>query len=245
MTIEWLAETVRVSVFSSTAIKLTEEHWRSLTGQEEAETRQNVPGGRLFAGRFENAQLNLVAAGSRIDVVLSPAAATTPAMPPQILSVGPWLPISERFFSVTSSWLQDVPFPIHRIAFGPVLLFGTDGRTQSLLLLKDLLPSVVVDPDHMRDLLFRINWPTESEAIEGLLINRITHWSALQFFLKTIQIGDTVTLDAAPELHAVRLEIDHNTDLARTDPFDRTQIVPIYAELYKLALQNAAKGERP
>ena len=41
----------------------------------------------------------------------------------------------------------------------------------------------------------------------------------------------------------MRLEMDHNTDQSHTQPFDESQLVPIYKDLANLALQNAEQGE--
>jgi hypothetical protein len=96
----------------------------------------------------------------------------------------------------------------------------------------------------MKELLFRCNWPFESKAVGGLMINRITTWSAIRVTQSRLQItGESFNVSPGPELDAVRLEIDHNTDQAISAPFDKARLVPIFEELVELAQQNAERGE--
>ena len=90
-----------------------------------------------------------------------------------------------------------------------------------------------------------LNWIRDSKIEKGLLINRLTTWSAMRIFRRFVQFSesDITKADEGEELIAVPLEIDNNTDGARKAPFDQAQVVPIYSELIELARENAAKGE--
>jgi len=91
-----------------------------------------------------------------------------------------------------------------------------------------------------------VNWRRTSNVQKALIINRLTTWSALRIVRKLIQIGGEIATESGgDEIHAVRLEVDHNTDDANRIPFDPDKVIPIYSELIELARENAAEGEVP
>jgi hypothetical protein len=241
MAIEWAAENLRISLFSNQAVQVTDLDWRAITGQEEAETRKVVPGGRVFSGPFEDTLLSFAGTMNRADIVMSCA----PELSTELPTIGPWETTRERFFRLTSEWISAVRFPITRVAFGAVLLCPTTGRKEAYAYLKKLLSSVEVNPDEMRELIYRINWPTNSESIRGLSINRITQWSVIRLTVKAVQLGESQADTKISESNAMRLEIDHSTDEARTELIDHKKVIPLYKELVTLAIQNASRGERP
>jgi hypothetical protein len=245
MAIEWLAEHLRVSLFSSAAVQITEEDWRAVTGQSEAETRQAIVGGRVFSGRYDSGVLNLSGANSRIDIVLAPLVATDLAAEPQFPSVGPWEVMHEKFLKFTHTWIESTKFPIIRIAFGAVLNHPTAERNAAYDLLKGMVTTVRVDPDRMRELSYRVNWRTESSVVRGMTINRITNWSAVLIVVSHIplQPPPSVAPSSIPSLHGARLEIDNSTDAARTEPFQPKQLIPILKELISYASETAQKGD--
>ena len=142
----------------------------------------------------------------------------------------------------TAAWIKKVEFPIMRVAFGAVLLSSAKDRKAAYEGLEDLLSSVTIRPE-MKELIFRVNYPTTSKVVAGLPLNRITNWSALQFVARTIQLSNLEVNPPLSEAHAIRLEIDHNTDAARSEPFTTQQTIDLYAESVKHASENAAKGE--
>src|SRR5262249_25459262 len=162
------------------------------------------------SGPFKNGQLNLSGATNRADIIFAPAAATEFQSEPGLPSVGPWESVRDEFVNFTLSWVESIKFPVVRMAFGAVLLCRTPDRKASYLLLKDLVPSVSVDPEGMYELSFRVNWPTKSKVISDLSINRITNWSAIQFQTAGVMLAPSTAPPLLSEpLHAVRLEIDH------------------------------------
>lgn len=241
MAIEWATENVRVSLFSNTVLNLTDQDWRNITGQDEAETRKAVLGGRVFSGHFDGHLLSVASTGNRADIVISSAPEALPGLP----TIGSWETIRDRFVDFTSNWITTVKFPIVRIAFGAVLLCPLPERREAYLYLQQLLASVKIDPDHMRELIFRVNWPTKSEVIKGLLINRITQWNAIRLLVKALQLNEPQSDLNILETNAVRLEIDHSTDETRSEQIDAKKVIPLFEELVTLASENAAKGERP
>ena len=131
--------------------------------------------------------------------------------------------------------------------FPAVLLSETASVPEAYHALKDMLKSVTIDVDEMREVIFRVNWPEDSTVVRGLRVNRITTWSTIQYGSALVQItGQSISAASrSPEKFAVRLEIDHNTDHENKEPFDREMLIPIYNELIIKAAENAASGERP
>lgn len=243
MELEWHAESLRVSLFTRVAPKLTDQDWKTLTGQEEADTRTQIPGGRAFIGSAFGGQLTLANPGLRIDCMLSAVPSEQP-IAGTFNSVGLWSKISETFLEATVPWISQLDIEVTRVAFGCVLLLKTDSRDEAYARLNDLIGSLTVKPG-MHDLIFRINWPAKSKVVPDLQINRITSWAAVRISLGTLLLTGAAPaqVQLAPPTDYVRLEIDHNTVQEWGKPFDREQVASIYKELVSLADENAKKGE--
>jgi len=243
MPLEWEAESLRVSLFSSVPTRLSDEDWETLTGQTEDYNRQAVSGaGFVYTGKVKDNQLALSGISTRVNIVQSSG---VPAQPESLPTMGPWEQVRDRFVDFTSAWIEGKKFPVTRIAFGAVLLYPVATRVASYEGLRDLLSSVTVDPEVMRELTYRINWPTKSSVVAGLHANRITSWSAVNIVQANLEFAPRPTATASLQGYAIRLEIDNSTDEMRSDPFDQSQVIAIYRELVSFASENAAKGERP
>jgi hypothetical protein len=99
MAIEWLAEHLRVSLFANTAVQIKEEDWSAVTGQNEADARQAIAGGRVFSGKYGTGLLNLSGANNRIDIVFAPPLPTEILAEPQFPSIGPFAQTQESFLN--------------------------------------------------------------------------------------------------------------------------------------------------
>ncbi|MGH6925482.1 MAG: hypothetical protein ACRED5_17280 [Propylenella sp.] len=245
MSLEWGVQVVRLTLFLRDPHSVSDKDWLIITGQEEAETRQAIPGGKRLSGRIPNGTLQLSAAGQRFDVVLS-AVEIQADEQLAIPSVGALDETLKTFFETTRKWIDENEPNVVRAAFGTVLTCRTETRDAAYQHLKGLLKSLDVQPEKMRDLLYRVNWRVTSSVQAGLIINRLTTWSALRMIRRLIQIGGEIaTGSGGDEVYAVRLEVDHNTDDANRTPFDPQKVIPIYSELIELARENAATGEVP
>ena len=243
MALDWGAESLRVSLFSNGPTPVTDEDWSAISGQTEKYNRQTTLGGHIFSGNIDEGQLNFSGINKRVDIILTATPPIAPASEVRLPTIGPWEAARDRFAKFTSAWIETAKFPIVRLAFGAVVLCPAASRRESYKILKSLLASVSVDPDKMRELLFRINWPTTSKIIDGLLINRITNWSEIEFLLASVELGASPSTTTSSQGHAVRLELDHSTDLARSEPFGHRQVLSIYKELISAASDNANRGE--
>lgn len=246
MPLDWGAQLLRVSLFSTGPVQISDSDWALVTGEDEAPTRQALPGGRQLSGKFQDAQLALVAIPGRLDFVMTPMENEQQLLDSKIAVVGQWDEARERFFDFTSRWITNASFPVIRIAFGAVLICPTTDIRDSYVHLKKLVKSLQIDPDRMRDLLYRVNWSRTSATLPDLIINRLTTWLALRVFAQVAQsTGVIISADPAVQLYGVRLDIDHNTAETNQEPFDHTKIIPIYGELVQLACENASEGEVP
>lgn len=243
---EWSAENLRLSLFCDKPYKVTDADWTTITGQEEAETRQSVPARRTLSGAFQNGQLTLVASGTRLDCILTPKPAED--FPDGIPTIAEWTMACQSFVEATRPWLRSIPVNVLRIAFGSVLLARCSDRREAYATLLNLLQSLHGDPSRMRDLIYRINWPVDSKVEQNVTLNRLTSWSVVQALLRHIQLdssGAFSRVEDFPESYLVRLEIDINTPAERLAFFDPDKLIPIYGELVALALENAQRGELP
>lgn len=245
MRLDWGVQVARLTLFLRDPYSVSDKDWLTITGQDEAETRQVIPGGKRLSGRVPNGALQVAAAGHRFDVVLS-AVELEENEELFIPSVGTLDETLKTFVESTCKWIDQTKPLVVRAAFGAVLTYKTETRDGAYQHLKGLLKSVDVQPEKMRDLLYRVNWKCTSRVQEGLIINRLTTWSALRIVRKLIEIGDEIATESGgEEIHAVRLEVDHNTDDANRTPFDPDKMMPIYSELVDLGRENAAEGEVP
>jgi hypothetical protein len=244
MPVLWDVEQMRVSVFFVGDIAPSEKYWHLLTGEAEAPNRLSTPTGRAYVGDYLGGQLALTYSPQRLDAVLSSAERDEPtefAIP----KIGRWDEVSSRFVAkIGEALLSGFEVPINRIAVGAVLLAATPSREENYRLLGSLLKSVQLTTD-MRDFLFRCNWPLQSRVQNSLSINRLTTWTSVQFVRKLVSVTGSPTSTNQPTqvLHAARLEMDHNTDPAHVDAFEKSLLVPIFKELVELVAENAEKGE--
>jgi hypothetical protein len=245
MDLDWGVESARLSLFLSEPHAISDKDWAIITGQQEAETRQAVPGGKRLSGPVPSGVMHMSAMASRFDVILT-AADIAEGEEVQLPSVGPYDETFTSFFEGTCKWIVEVNPSVARIAFGAVLTYKAQNREEGYGHLRDQLKSLKVDPKNMRDLLYRVNWPGESKVEQGLVVNRLTTWSALRIVRKFLQISE-IAVEAGDTAHvnAIRLEMDHNTDEAKKTTFVQGKLIPIYSELVGLARQNAAEGEVP
>ena len=246
MPLNWAVQQMRVSLFSSEPISLSEEVWRVITQQEEAETRTAIPNGKQYSGKFSGGLLVVAYSGLRCDIVLNiDDTLADSTEEPKLPVIGMWNDLSESFLKFISPFLESLEFPLVRIALGSVLVLEVASKEDAYRQLDKLLESVQIDPENMRELTYRVNWPAKSSVIKGLELNRLTTWNAVNISRTVMQMtGSEMTVaGAGKEIHTVRLELDHNTVLTHKTPFEKSVRLPIFKELVALARENAEKGE--
>ena len=153
-----------------------------------------------------------------------------------------------EFLGTVQEWLEVFrPHRIKRLAFGASLdsevATMEDGIAElgAILEIGRALPSA-----HASDFLFRINRPRTSEAAPGVLINRLSAWSLMQFGFVDITLGPGVPPRQVQEVagFARRLEVDINTarenEMTQADAGGYGQL---FAELVNLGAAIARDGD--
>jgi hypothetical protein len=244
----WAVQQMRVSLFSSDAMSLSEKHWKQLTGEDEAASRIAIAGGKQYSGKFLGGTFSVGFSSTRCDIILGyDGTLDDPTLEPKLPAYGNWEEISETFLTAVTPFIEGFEFPVVRLAFGALLLAPASSKEDAYSQMGKLLRSVKVDPVHMREFNYRVNWPQSSTTVSGLEVNRLTTWSASGFYRALMQLtGTEMSAAAASDLiHAVRLEMDHNTSQAHKEPFGKAIRIPILRELLSMARDNAKAGEHP
>jgi hypothetical protein len=241
MPLDWTCETIRLSLFSTEAARISIDDWRSITDQDEPEQEQKGAGRHIFASSMFGGRLNLGAIANRCDCILVPITTEEKLTENFVPSVGQWPIALEIFQKATESFISKVKFPVSRIAFATTLTAPFATPVAAYKALVSLVKSISHPPEVLHDLVFRINWPKTFN--DFLTLNRITTWSVqqLQLQIQTLEANSSTFVNDLS--YMLRLELDHNTDAKHTTAFDPTELLPIYRELINLALQNAVEGE--
>src|SRR4051812_9687871 len=111
MALNWTCESIRLSLFSSQAVRLSGENWKALTGLDEAEEEQKGAGRHVFASSMLGGQFALGAIANRCDCILSPLTQVD-APDESIPSLGQWPSALEGFLKLTEPFLEKLPFPV-------------------------------------------------------------------------------------------------------------------------------------
>ena len=145
-------------------------------------------------------------------------------------------------------WLADCP-SLHRLGYGSELLLPAGSLPDAYGKLGGLLRGVDVEPENTHDFLYRINRRrTSSCDVEGLEINRISTWSAVQIIETFVDVsGDgerppKVTRRPNPG-SICRLEFDINTIPEFDRALDKDIVPKIFDELVDAGNEIAAKGD--
>lgn len=244
---EWQVENLRLSVFLVDAINPTEiRPWESLFGNAPDELRiQQQQQLVTEEGPFLNGRLRVEARNNRFDWRFFPDPKN---LPYELPVLGPYADLESRFRDLMLKWLPSCP-PVHRVAYGGVLLLPTEGLPDAYRKLNDLLPVVEIDPENTQDLTYRINRRRNSRCgIEGLKVNRLSTWSAVQILDAVIDIP--VSGHRPPKMTQLpnprslcRLELDINTTPEFVGRFDKDLVPQIFIELIDLGNEIASKGD--
>ncbi len=193
-------------------------------------------------GPYQDGWLTVEATPARIDWRLG----QNPASPLSFLPVfGPYNEIHEEFLQLVRKW-PGPGQPVHRLAFGAVLLLPCGSLSEACRELARLLPSVEIHPDNTRDFLYRINRRRRSSALEGQgEINRLSTWSVVEVVgieVDMSSVGSPARGDAL-DMQACRLELDVNSAPEFDGPMTSGQAASLTGELFELASELVAEGD--
>ena len=244
---DWQAENMRLSAFVVNAIDPTKRNfWESLIGTPPNEIRRR-PQQQLVMeeGPFLSGQLCVEVTNNRIDWRLLPDLNNPPHDLP---TVGSYDVLESGFRELMQRWLADCP-PVHRLAYGGVLLLPAESLPDALRRLDELLPTVRVEPEITQDFMYRINKRRDSRSgIEGLKINRLSTWAAVQVIETRIHVSEgdqgTLNMTQLPNSRGLcRLEIDINTIPEFNQEFDKDMVLDIFNELVDIGNEIATEGD--
>jgi hypothetical protein len=239
--LDWQVELFRLTVFPAEPRDLSGEGgwWLTFTESEpEVRATSKKVLGFQEEGNFSGGRLTLVAQLDRIDWRLTPIVSIEGEGSAEFDVLGSYPEVLQVFLAGARRWLATAPDPM-RVAIGAVLLQPTESRPAGYRTLQPYLPMVKVDPDNMRDFMFQVNYRRFSRVVDGLELNRIMKWSAVQKRLFSISPAGASALQGAA---AVRVELDINSSPESTKPLPRDTVVPLFDELDLLGKEIAEKG---
>lgn len=248
---DWRVELLRLTVFLGQEVRPPVRWWTDITGQEPATqtVQQGLGFQQLGPLRDNYCQLSLEGRGMRVDWLMSPQPLPRPPEQapdgfPSFDTLPGGLAVFRELLLPWVGRMEDV----QRVAFGAVLSFPVEDKVAGYRALQPLLPALQIDPIDSSDLVYQINRHAPSRALDGLHVNRLSTWTVVQFKVMTFQIqaaGIPATIGAGvPDSHAVRLQLDVNTDAARSEPLPSGTIVPTTEELIAFGQQIADRGDR-
>jgi hypothetical protein len=236
----WNAEIVRVTLFTPPDIQFTVK-WQDLTGQLhesfEDRARERV---QRSVGSFGAGILELLTQPTRLDWVLQPPRIPSSPNPP---TLGEHSTVIATFSKAVQTWLSKSP-PVIRIAFGTVLHIPVSDLSSGYNLLQPFLPSLQIDSEATRDLVYQINRPRQ---FHGHTINRLSRWMVAE--LRLIELTSTSGGDMqrlAPRTAFLsRLELDISTAPDNAVPIDAATLIVLFDEMVAAALEIATRGDIP
>ncbi|MFT4116549.1 hypothetical protein [Bradyrhizobium sp.] len=240
----WLAESFRLSFlgvpgWNQRAI------FKDIAGTDPTSTSiQQMSQLHQEAADIGDVHLNVVQQQNRVDILLGdkPSQNTVnPLMPgyKPFFSMGPFRESLETFDGLTEKALGLFSNAM-RVAYAIILIRPTSTPQESIRALHKLLPKVPIDPNNDSELVFQINRPVRDS--NGLLINRIAKWEALQVTAVRLNaFGGLIPTLPTPPASAAQIQIDVNTDAANIVPLNN--LSEIVRELRQNAVNLAGAGE--
>lgn len=243
MSAKWEALQLQVALFFNKATP-GEDFFRALTGEApESQEERLKEGLRIQTGTMDGAFLQIVVNPIRADVFVNARidAAVTLGMPPP--TFGDFDIELQKFASRITAWLPSVTAPVSRLALVAKALAPAPSRQETYEILRDNLNSVVVDPERMSDLFFRVNWKVPTELVVERYLNRLTSWSSIAFRLNASSGAAQPTFIG--EKHYAQREIDVNTPLEHLEQLPPADLAQLFQELLRVVVDTAATGEHP
>lgn len=240
----WLARLLRFSLFSAQVLTEHDSWFKTVTGSE-PETRMSHKGTSRFEGPFETGKLSLLIQPGRIDWLLSCLDNALEAE--ELPTIGGFELSLKAFSTVVERWHGLAP-AVSRLALGADLVQPVSSLRDAYEMLAKYLKRVRLEPEESSDFIYRINRPAPSTTIDGLRINRLSTWSAIQTSVMSFELPPgrptlsrvAVTPSGRP---AARVELDINTAGDYTGEFGGETIARVFSELASLATQIATGGE--
>lgn len=242
--IDWQAESLRLTLFRTRPIETVIPLWETLTGQRpekaDSQPRANVitEEGPVVLGSLTHTSDPL-----RVNWILSPSQdqqQRTQSFP----TLGSLSIVKAQFISMIADWLTSQAVPgTTRIALGSIALVINQNKASAYKQLAALLHHLQIDIENSTDLSYQINRPVNSTVQPGLIINRLSKWSAVHLYQFLIAPQQGPIRD--PKTHvATRLELDINTSQHHTAPLPKDNLVPLLHEFSHIVDRISTEGDR-
>ena len=243
--IDWQVESLRFTLFRTRPIETAIPLWQTLTGEKPEKFDSQPRLNRIIEeGTVVLGYLNHTSDSVRIEWNLSPSLEQqqkTASFP----TIGPLFQIKGQFIQMMNNWLTSEAVPeTNRIALGSTSLIINETREETYKQLSTFLHHIEIDIENSTDLLYRINRPIKSTIESGLVINRLSKWSAMRIR------GFEVTIGLKPEViqgariyFASKLELDINTSQDNIKPLSKEKLVPLLQELSQIVDQISKEGD--
>ena len=221
--------------------------FKALTGIEPNRvTKDNAQALVIEEGKHpehKGSSVKIVQHGARIDVVVEAAENAAPtriediSLEPNSIQV-PIFTLAERIFSNHSD--------IVRIAFAANLFYPIE-TGGALATLKGLLPHLSQDLERASEVTYKINRITE---IDGILFNRLSNWEIARLLARAIGPGQAVlgglqaTVIGRDFGERLSLEVECNTDAARTTALETQKLGSIFERLVRESATIAKQGHK-
>ena len=243
----WETEAIRLSVFPVSETAAVEAlHWEQAVGvPPETVNRQSqqpqMP--RIIEeGPWNNCRLQ---ADSQRGQIHWRAFSGTPN-PDGPGSIGSLSGVARPFQAAMSQWFAAHCPAINRFAFGANLMIPADSLQEVCAYLDGMLPTVSVADAGARDFVYRINRRRQSRHHQGLGINRLATWSAVQGMgFEIVIVGGVPSARVSEGRNFCRLELDINTIPIPTDVIPREVLPNVFAELIDAAIEISIEGDIP
>lgn len=243
----WFAESLRLTVFHQLSPQQDDNGWWEEVAGAQPESKNLKPreGGYEVSGPCFGGVLTLKALPGRFDWYLATpnSMESPPGLPPGVGMLPDALAI---FVPAMKKWLAK-EVPITRVAFGAVFMQSVADRIAGYKLLDAYLPSVEIDWEHSSEFLYQINRHHNSKMLDELHINRISKWTVALFQPMVLSIGAVQVPSASAltgdPIHALRLEVDINTDVARQSVMPGEKMPELFEYLVTLGREIAIRGD--
>ncbi len=236
----WLTQQVRVTVFfpSRLAQPPAVPSWQQLAGAEPEQTLRR-PGVQLEIGPYGNGRLQVARQlPLRADLVYTPSPAREGAdlanLGPPPDAVASTADLARRFATSVGA--------VVRLAVGVQAFYPTESLESAHNELPRLLPLHQLDLRGVSEFLMQINRPRPSQALDGVMINRIGKWLPAQVTLTALD--ETGRAGRVSMLSGVQVETDVSTDAERDESLDADHVPALLQELFSRSLEIIEAGDQ-
>lgn len=243
----WKVTVLRLTLFvgSEEGQKLLSAiQWRDLTGTD-PESIQGKGDDQLQQGAFPPGRLLLKKEPGRLDVFFGGENQGKEAELP-VATLGPFEPASAALRGMASKVFGILGEVTIRLALGADLVQPAETSQEAYRILTQHIRSASFKLEGAQEFLYQINRPRNSQVISGLLLNRLTRWSAGSWQPIRLETGGgaaPVVVTGPARVGAV-ISTDANTAV-RTAPLPADKLLNLFDELCESTIEIRDKGDVP